>query len=74
MDSLPKHKYIALIEFALHNDTFSAEDASKICELLEKEFRFVSASIFLNAYQDQSGFDPTRKLDWILIPKSNLRC
>jgi hypothetical protein len=66
-----KHKYIELVEFALHNDKFSAEEASKACGLSEKEFRFVSASIFsLSGYQAQAGFDPASKLDWILKPET----
>lgn len=66
-----KHRYVALIEFALHHDTFSAEEASTACELSEKEFRFISASIFsLNAYQAQAGFDTKKKLDWILKPEA----
>ena len=66
-----KHKYVALIEFALKNDTFSVEDAIAACGLSEKEFRFVSASLFsLNANQASPGFSPTTKSDWILKPEA----
>ena len=65
-----KHKYVSLIEFALRNHTFSVEEAMSACGFTEKEFRFVSSSLFsLSAYQADPGFDPARKLEWILKPE-----
>jgi hypothetical protein len=66
-----KHKYVALIEFALKNDTFSVEEATMACGLSEKEFRFISASLFsLNANQASYGLSPRTKSDWILKPEA----
>ena len=66
-----KHKYVALIEYALKNPVFSAEDACQAVGLSEKEFRFISSSIFsLNAVQSSQDFRSNQKHDWILLPEA----
>ena len=64
-----KHKYISLIEFSLGNPKFSVNVACAACGLSEKEFRFISNSIYvLNAAQADMGHNPDIQFDWILSP------
>lgn len=66
-----KHKYVGLIEFALENPEFSTEEACRTTGLSDKEFRFVSGTIFsLNANQTPDGYDPSKKQEWILQPEA----
>jgi hypothetical protein len=62
-----KHKYVALIEYALEHDEFSANGVCEATGLTEKEFRFILASIFIpNGYQGQTVFDLDLKQKWVL--------
>lgn len=66
-----KHKYVGLIEFALENPEFSVEEACKATGLSDKEFRFISGTIFsLNQNQAEGTYNPSKKQEWILQPES----
>ncbi len=67
-----KHKYVRLIEFAMTNSSFSADEACKACGLSSKEFQFISASVFiLNAYQESEGSVRVAQVqEWILRPEA----
>jgi hypothetical protein len=64
------HKYVRLIEYSLWNPSFKAADACAACGLSDKEFRFVSHSIYsLSAYQEQLP-RPDESLEWVLRPEA----
>jgi len=64
-----KHRYVALIEYALSNPEFTAEEACGAVGLSDKEFRFIAGTIFaLNAVQSSQDFRSQQKHEWILQP------
>ena len=66
-----KHKYVALIEYSLEHEEFSANEACEATGLTEKEFRFIIASIFVpNGYQGNMAFDLSLKQNWVLRPEA----
>ena len=71
---MDKHKYIALIEYALEQRTFSMLDACEATGVSQKEFQFIRRSIFvLNAEQDTiEGLVANRRevQDWVLSPEA----
>ena len=66
-----KHRYVSLIEYALKNPEFTAEQACSEVGLSDKEFRFIARSIFsLNAVQDSQDFRSSQVHEWILQPEA----
>ena len=69
LEAPSKHRYVALVEYALSNAEFSAEEACQSVGLSDKEFRFIASTIFsLNAVQGSQDFRSQQKHEWILQP------
>ncbi len=65
-----RHKYITLVEFALSKGTFSKQEAMDACGFTEKQFRFVSSSIFVLSMNQGVMADLNEKQEWILKPEA----
>jgi hypothetical protein len=71
LKSIRNHEYIKLIEYALSNNEFSAEEASAEIGITTEQFRFARDSIFnLNPVQSSGAeFRTSHKYKWHLSPQ-----
>jgi len=67
LENVRNHEYIKLIEYALSNNEFSAEEACAAIGITDEQFRFARHSIFdLSAAQGGAEFKSKYKYKWHL--------
>jgi hypothetical protein len=63
------HKCIRLIRFALKRGSFSVKQACDACDMTDKEFWFIGATIFVfNANQGARSGGLNEVQEWVLSP------
>lgn len=71
LETVRKHEYIKLIEYALSNTEFSADEACSAIGITVEQFRFARHSIFdLSAAQGGVEFRSSHNYKWHLSPQA----